>query len=98
MRSGRKRSNRQMFVGFGTRLDRPSGQLPNAHLSEGIGILAPLLESRTVSVECDVSISAVGYGTKPRSPSKLNEKLPSAGIFRSTYSTRILLTMGRPSG
>ena len=37
----------------------PDGHVPNAQPSAATGRRAPSMASRTVSVECDVSVSAV---------------------------------------
>ena len=51
-------------MSLGTRLAAPFEQVPNAHLSDAIAVLAPVTLSRTVSFERAVLVSEVGYGTE----------------------------------
>src|SRR5437870_7210440 len=98
MRSDRKPSNRQIFVSFGARLAAPVWQVPNAHLSDAIGVLTPFTAARIVSVERVVFRSAAGYDTKSGLPSRLSVNVPFCGMVRSEYSIRTAATMGLPSG
>src|SRR6516225_10784918 len=80
-----------------TRLLGPVGQVPNAHWSEGIGILGATTSSRTVKVAFAGFRSPASQETKLGLPSRVRVNVPSVGIVRSEYSIRISEPIG-PSG